>query len=47
MAELLREITSDRYGSKNTTKKTNDLYERLEDENELYDDIENTNPKQY
>jgi len=46
MAELLREITTEKYVSKDGSKKTNDLYEKLEDENELYDDFENPNPKQ-
>ncbi len=46
MAELLREITTEKYVPKGNTKKVEDLYETLEDENELYDDFENPLPIQ-
>ena len=44
---FLREIADDLYVPKKGTKRiNNDLYEKVEDENELYDDFENPNPIQ-
>lgn len=48
MAEtFLREIADDLYVPKKGTKKiNNDLFEKVEEENELYDDFENPLPLQ-